>query len=611
MTYANEFVPTQPKTEAVWAEQAAVERILNAYLRETGLFDPRVKQPIDLLPSLQEGGTMFLLLLSISGVTLAGEMIFWSASGQHAYGSTFYRVKDALQEKITGQQVIELILDELSFLEKDEASRLQKKAELLQHIQNSMQKTEIYLCHANSRANQQKETQGFLQSEQSLYYGHPFHPTPKSSEGFTKQDLHQYAPELGASFVLHYLAVDPSLIQEAWIESADGVEPAITSIPRAIGELAEAKLGKTHASYKLLPCHPWQVRYLSQQTHLQPLFQAGKIIDLGPLGEKVYPTSSVRTVWDPAHAFFYKLPLQVRITNFIRVNTLEQVQRTLDAARVVAQVKDHLVHQRFQVVMEYGYRSLFVQEIEHSDNEQVIEASTVVFRENLEDFRSEEAAVYVVGSLMETPPGTAEPALFGMMRQSHCGELPDLGTWLRQYLTISMLPILRIFAETGISLEAHAQNSLVKLEKGMPAKLYVRDLEGISISREEALRHGWVEKLVAADSPVLYPEEEAWFRLHYYFFVNHLGYVVRTLARYGGQDEAVFWQEVRQVLLEERERAASERMLKYVDDLLTRETLPAKANLMSRFQRRGETPLYVNIPNPIVPVNEQKVQETF
>ncbi|MGT0243694.1 IucA/IucC family protein [Staphylococcus aureus] len=41
-------------------------------------------------------------------------------------------------------------------------------------------------------------------SEQSLYLGHPFHPTPKSASGFSEADLERCPAECHTSFQLHY-----------------------------------------------------------------------------------------------------------------------------------------------------------------------------------------------------------------------------------------------------------------------------------------------------------------------------------------------------------------------------------------------------------------------
>jgi siderophore synthetase component len=584
--------------EARLAEHAAIERILNAYLRENGIFDPRVQPDQKQLSIPLTDGAMFRLDLPNTGVSLAGEMSFWSRGGQHAYGTSFYQTTGSSYQKVEGWQLIHFILDELSCLEKNEDIRLQKKGELLLNIQNSVQKTESYLRYFLLQQKTRHPSHGFLPSEQSLFRGHPFHPTPKSSEGFAKGELHRFAPELGASFQLHYLAVSPELIVEEWIQAPEG-DSQEACIPQGVRKAAASKAERGREHYKLLPCHPWQAHYLSSREPFRSLFLAGKITDLGPLGERTYPTSSVRTVWEPGHCCQYKLPLHVRITNFVRVNTQEQIKRTMDAAKIVRHEQEAFYTERLQVLMEYGYRSISLPDVPPQENDLFMQECAVVFRENPPELMGKESPAFVVGSLMETPPGETEPALFRAMRDHEESRLPDLGDWFRQYLAISMLPILSLFAEMGVSLEAHAQNSLVKLENGWPVKLYVRDLEGISVDRQVAIGKGWVGGLVDADSPVLYTREQAWLRLQYYFFVNHLGYVVRTLAKYGGQDESAFWSIVRNTLLEQRQRLLSKRMADCIDALLHDQTLPAKANLVSIFQRRGESPLYVDIPNPI------------
>ncbi|MGV1143706.1 IucA/IucC family protein [Staphylococcus aureus] len=50
------------------------------------------------------------------------------------------------------------------------------------------------------------------------------------------------------------------------------------------------------------------------------------IKDLGVSGDLVYPTSSVRTVFSKALNIYLKLPIHVKITNFIRTNDLEQIE---------------------------------------------------------------------------------------------------------------------------------------------------------------------------------------------------------------------------------------------------------------------------------------------
>jgi siderophore synthetase component len=161
-----------------------------------------------------------------------------------------------------------------------------------------------------------------------------------------------------------------------------------------------------------------------------------------------------------------------------------------------------------------------------------------------------------------------------------------LKKWLGQYLQISLVPLFRLFVTQGVSMEAHVQNSMVALENGWPVHFFVRDLEGVSVSRDHA------PELLAGNSEVLYDDWESWERLKYYFFVNHLGHLIHALAYSGGCREESLWDAVAELLQSFEDSP-------YLRDLFENPGLPAKANLISSFQHRGEKPSYVSIPNPL------------
>ncbi|WP_256203064.1 IucA/IucC family C-terminal-domain containing protein [Paenibacillus pini] len=232
----------------------------------------------------------------------------------------------------------------------------------------------------------------------------------------------------------------------------------------------------------------------------------------------------------------------------------------------------------------------------------------MILREATESCHSTKSPPFVVASLLEVLPGESLPLLFRAVHESSLSTngaeeswiQPDWYVWLRQYLDLSMTPILQLYVDSGISLEAHVQNSMLSLENGMPSAFVIRDLEGISVNRSFARKQGWVGTILEEDSPVLYTEEEARYRLKYYFFVNHLSHLIQRLAFYTGQQEQLYWRVVRNTLEELGQISVkSSHMEEVIRDLLTAESLPAKANLLSRFHQCGETPLYVEIPNPI------------
>lgn len=549
------------------AERAATKRLLNAFLRETGGDPP--------------AGPRLRVPLPASGCVLLGSIRRRSVLGHHDYGDEFrvQRVDSDTAQPLGHDELVALLLTEVAALAPGTAGEPSdgpaRTAELAAQIDNSVARTTRYLqCARPPRPPATDPWALTRYAEQSLLFGHPFHPTPKSAEGFGADDLAAYAPELGASFRLHYLAVAPELLVE------DRVAPAPWDPPE-VEHQARRLLGPGRDP-ALLPVHPWQARYLRGTEPFAALVAEGAVVPLGPLGPTVYPTSSVRTVCDPAFATAWKLPLHVRITNFVRNNPPEHARRAADAGRVVAALRSGWTHPGFAVLLETGYRTV--------DAPALAADLTVLYREN--PFATRPEAPQVVAGLLEEGADGAEPALIGYVRRALCrpdGPLPaaDAGRWLRRYLEISLRPLLAVFCSDGISLEAHVQNSLLHLEDGWPARFYVRDMEGTSVSRQRR-----AAQVVPADSPLLVDDAEAWLRLRYYVLTNHVGHLVHVLGRHSDLGESGLWRVVRELL----RSAPPDR---YRDELLSAPVLPAKANLISRFAGRGERPLYVDIPNPM------------
>ncbi|MCV5214841.1 IucA/IucC family protein, partial [Escherichia coli] len=86
--------------------------------------------------------------------------------------------------------------------------------ELIEQLENSVLVTEQFLNVAPKSHHNE-----FIASEQSLIWGHTFHPTPKSRSGVTMDDLLAFSPEVGAQVPLYWFEVDTSLLD---VLSSDG-----------------------------------------------------------------------------------------------------------------------------------------------------------------------------------------------------------------------------------------------------------------------------------------------------------------------------------------------------------------------------------------------------
>jgi L-2,3-diaminopropanoate---citrate ligase len=592
------------------AQEAAIERLLNSYLREMrGGQRSASTGDLSLVEMTHDGSTKppdrrFLMSMSLpaSRAVLIGEITYLSTIGYHQFGNLFWVGQDKGQlsfSEIPRMKLVDLILTEISSHEPDEEIRESRRQSLQRQIENSIEKTALYVEHSlYSHSGLDVEGEGrLLDAEQSLLFGHPFHPMPKSSEGFSPDDLDRYAPELGASFSLHYFALSHRLVYDDFLP-----EPARNVIPASVLSQAGGCLNLVDGDWRLLPCHPRQATSLYRLPQVQTLIAEGELRYLGPLGEPVYPTSSVRTVFDPDHPFFFKLPLNVRITNFIRINPLEHLQRSMDVSRAIKTLRSEVSTPGFSVLLEVGFRTIACEKWGETEREELASQFGVLFRESPAAMST--MTPMVLASLLESSPQSREPAIVRALWRAGGGRPPDFSLcleWLGQYLKISVLPLLRLFIQTGISLEAHVQNTLVALNKGWPVHLFVRDLEGGSISRERAEQNGLYNPLLHESSPAFYSDKEAWHRLKYYLFVNQLGHLISTIARYLPAEEAKLWQAVRSVLEERSGVAPTHAEKRYLEELLDDPKLPAKANLLSCFQQRGEQPVYVAIPNPLRP----------
>ena len=546
--------PSLPVDAVVRARAAARERLLNAAAREL---------------ELPPGGPGPWRLDLLERGALVAEVTGWSPSGHHRWGEEIVLDTGSHTRPVSHEEFVHLLLTLLDAalpdpcLQDPSRAPTDRVGALGAQIRTSVARTARYLA-APARPEPADAAGRTRHAEQAVRTGHPFHPAPKSIEGVDHETADRFAPELGVSFRRHHLAVHPDLV----------VEERVAPGPWTPDDVA------AHApdGWSVLPVHPWQITHLRGLPGTSALLAEGRLRDLGPLGAPVYPTSSVRTVCDPAFPTAWKLPLHLRITNFVRTIPVEHARRAVDASRLVSSLRTGWPTPGFEVLIETGWRGVDPAAVGEDEAEDLV----TLFREN--PFVVDPAAPRVLAGLLEPGPRGEEPALVGEVRAAG----GDAEAWLRAYLGVSLVPMLAIFGAHGLGFEAHLQNTLLHTEDGVPARFWVRDMEGAHVSRDR-LPAG-----LDAASPLVYDEDEAWQRLRYHAVVNGLTSAVAALGAALPPGEPALWRVVAEVLGEVTGPGAP-----YAADLLTSPALPAKANLLSRFTGRGESPLYVDLPNPI------------
>jgi siderophore synthetase component len=377
----------------------------------------------------------------------------------------------------------------------------------------------------------------YLRSEQSLVMGHPHHPAPKARGGGPAAAWLPYAPEAHARFPVVLLGVrEDEVVQEGDTTALDA-------------------LGEAPPGYRLLPAHPWQLDLTARE--LAPAFADGRLIRLGTTGFPLWPTAAIRTLYTPEHDLFLKFSLDVRITNDIRRlwrHDLLELRRT-DAA--VAGAFAQSPPEKAAWLSDRGYRTA--------------------------RFAFEELAVLVRDGFTGHVRSGATPLLAAGLVEGFDGSpldgTGDPAAWWSAYLRAVVPPALVAFADHGVVLEAHLQNTLVAVDAdGLPVQALFRDAEGVKLLADVERAAGW-ERLV------------------YCLVVNHLIELAEALAeRHPGFDP---WPAVRDELARHDRRDLPE-----VTALLTAPTLPGKTNLLLRWTAAdGAAARYRPLPNPLAASN--------
>ncbi|MEV7379560.1 IucA/IucC family protein [Streptomyces lydicus] len=410
----------------------------------------------------------------------------------------------------------------------------------------------------------------YLASEQSLVYGHRFHPTPKSRTGDPREWL-EHGPETGARFPLRYLAVRPDLLR------AEGDCTALDG------------LGPVRPDRVVLPVHPWQYRMLSGHSALRGALTRGEVHDLGVGGPLVAPTASVRTVYEPGADVFLKFSLNVRLTNCVRKNSVYELSGAVVLNGVVQPVFAAL-RERFpgcSLLGEPGYRSLDL-----DGSRDLHEGFGLIVREGFGRQLPPDVTPLLAAAVADEYPNSPAHISRLLARRG-----TDPLAWWDAYLGLLLPPVLAAYFEHGVVLEPHLQNVLIGVSAdGMPAHVLFRDLEGTKLVPERHQR-----TLAALDEevrdPLTYSAARGWDRVAYCLLVNHVAEMVGALADTAPALETALWGLVHDHIAAYAADAGNPPRLRA---LLSGVPLPAKANLLLRWARRADRhAAYVPLPSPL------------
>ncbi|MEP3561873.1 MAG: IucA/IucC family protein [Marinobacter sp.] len=579
-----------PSARAI-AEQASLQAFLHGYLQEVDPGQWRENQA----STRQASQWTCELSLESQRSRLAIDILYHSDLGRHRYGKVYQWLNGRYcWAEIEPFQAMCLLVRELYARSAGMVPELRKlrELELLHRLTDSYGVMTRYI--AKRRHDPSLYLNHFLETEQSLLFGHASHPTPKSRQGMSEWQEDAYAPELAGRFQLHYFMAHTSCV----------VEDSATPLPAST--VAELLINGSQASlnlpenYLLLPAHPLQAQWLLLQPAVQNAIQDGVILPLGALGPEFAATSSVRTLYSDQADWMLKFSIPVKVTNSLRVNKVPELRAGVVMARLLAQTGFAESEPRFRILQDPAYLTVNLPGQTESGFE-------VIFREN-PFIEGQNEDVVSIAALTQDPLPGRNSRLLSLIEGLALNENRSLASvsqdWFQHYLSCAIAPALRLYDEHGIALEAHQQNSLLDLRGGYPDTYYYRDNQGyyLSESRRAALTELCPD--VNHTPELFYRDAMIRDRFCYYLIVNQLFSVIARFGADGLVSEAVLLRQLRGFLQAELVRLdGPARPL--VTMLLEDSCLPYKGNLLTRvhdvdeLNAELEMAVYTSIPNPL------------
>ncbi|HEX7816846.1 IucA/IucC family protein [Dyella sp.] len=558
------------------AESQAIACWLNCYLREFALpraqafFDDRSH---DIPPGMRHGeGQLLRIVFAEPGHALCVRVRRVSRLGRCEYVSAPYLKSPGSPWRCADAQVtVHFLLERL-------APETGFNTELLGQTLNSV----AIMRGVLARSLDAPETgDALLDAEQGMLWGHALHPTPKSREGLAIDAVLDASPEVRASVPLFWFAIDPCLLQ-------------------AQGRDVRDTLARVAGGTNRYPCHPWEAQRLLAQPLMHKAIDAGLITPLGVQGEALYPTSSVRTMYHPDLDYFLKLSIHVRLTNCVRKNAWYELESAVALTGLLAPTWRSVKRQvpGFDVMLEPAATTLdFGMLSDDADAlRELAEGFGMLYRENLPRPQRTRFRPQVAGALFTTDRNGLSVCR-RMVEQLGGRYTSTALRWFEAYAALLLDGNWSAFFHHGIILEPHLQNTVIGFEQGLPARVWIRDLEGTKLVAET-----WTGQSLDGLSPrarasVLYPADLGWKRVAYCALVNNLAEAIFHLC---GDDNALedrMWQAVAQRAVRWQARHGRQARLA---GLIHGEAIPSKNNLRTRlFKRADRESDYTALPSPL------------
>lgn len=307
----------------------------------------------------------------------------------------------------------------------------------------------------------------FPDLEGRLEEGHPYHPCFKARLGFDEADHAAFGPEAGQRFQLVWLLAARSCLHQA----VPGDEESFWRAELGPAVWAEIQRFRAErnlpvADYGLLPLHPWQWRVL-RGGELASWLADGRVVCLGPLGDRYRASQSLRTVMnadDPRKADV-KLALNIVNTASRRIIEPHSVCTgpAISAWLTAVVAGDAVFRETCPLTLLPEYAGIIA-----GRDGPMAGQMAALWRRSVQSTLGEGESAIPFNMLMVTE---ADGSAFAAPWIARYGLLP----WLDRLLEVAVLPVWHLLVRHGIAVEAHGQNMVLVHRDGWPVRLILRD----------------------------------------------------------------------------------------------------------------------------------------
>lgn len=606
------------------AHDASFQTFINCYLREidSGVWHPSTDWQMKTGLNIdKESQHVIELQLTNPEATIAIGVSFRSRVGRHRLTNIYQQYQNQWGwQRLDTMNTILLLVNNIYESKTLNAQTLinsdDQKLELIARIIESHQVMSNYIKKRISDPRLQKNN--FIESEQSILFGHWLHPTPKSRQGMHGWQHEYYTPELCAHFQLHFFAIDSHFVKQQSIldVSAETIIKQLMAItPNAASCSKTNNITSLKNTMTCLAIHPLQAQWLLHQDYIQELLNKEQLLDLGLLGPYFTPTSSVRTLYCEELDYMLKLSIPVKITNSMRINMRHELNAGVAVASLLRKCQFSKHYPKFQTINDPAYITVDLPGRSESGFETIIRDNPFPPpNQKRETENCENTGVLSIAAIVQEPLlPLSSSRLKSMVEKIAKREnlLPQQAAlkWFEAYWQCAIEPCVRLYDIHGVALEVHQQNSLLAISNAYPTIYYYRDNQGFYLSQNKKKHLTTLEPLLRHCDELFYADSMIRDRFSYYLIVNQLFSVINRFALDGLLSE-----EVLLALTHRKFHTLLAQMkgpgITLINSILHRDDLPCKGNLLTRIDDLDELQVelelarYTNFKNPMKYLSE-------